>query len=93
MPYATDLTDDEWGLLEPVFGCGGSRGPAPQVDRRTMVNAILYRAKAGCPWRMIPSEFGELEHDLADLGALAGPGRVAAGDGYAASNAADGGRV
>jgi transposase len=58
VPYATDLTDDEWLLLEPFLGCGGSRGPAPRVDRRTMMNAMLYQAKTGCQWRMIPSEFG-----------------------------------
>ncbi len=58
MPYPTDLSDAQWYLLEPVLGRGGSRGPVPSVDRRKMVDAVLYQAKTGCQWRMLPAEFG-----------------------------------
>ena len=45
-----------WALLEPLLGRGGS--PAPSIDRRTVVNAVLYPAKTGCRWRMLPRDFG-----------------------------------
>jgi transposase len=58
VPYPTDVTDGQWRLLEPVLGVGGSRGPKPTLERRRMVNAILYQARTGCQWRYLPSEFG-----------------------------------
>jgi transposase len=58
VPYATDVTDAQWCLLEPLLGRGGRRGPAPSVNRRNVVNAVLYQAKTGCQWRMLPVEFG-----------------------------------
>jgi putative transposase len=58
VPYSTDLTDAQWRLLEPILGRGGSRGPQPALDRRHIVNAVLYQAKTGCQWRMLPAEFG-----------------------------------
>ncbi|NJC64181.1 IS5 family transposase [Planosporangium flavigriseum] len=58
MAYSTDLTDAQWRLLAPVLGRGGSRGPQPALDRRLVVNAVLYQAKTGCQWRMLPAEFG-----------------------------------
>lgn len=57
MGYPTDLTDEQWTLLEPVLA-RGSRGPRPSVDRRTVVDAILYQARTGCQWRYLPAEFG-----------------------------------
>jgi transposase len=58
VPYETDLTDRQWRVLEPLLGRGGARGPEPSVDRRRVVNAVLYQAKTGCQWRYLPTEFG-----------------------------------
>jgi transposase len=58
VPYSADLTDAQWRLLEPSLGRGGKRGPTPALDRRQVVNAVLYQAKTGCQWRMLPAEFG-----------------------------------
>ena len=58
MSYPTDVTDAQWALLEPVLG-RGSRGPRPALDRRTVLNAILYQARTGCQWRYLPAEFGK----------------------------------
>ena len=55
--YPTDVTDAQWQLLAPVLA-RGSRGPAPTLSRRTVLNAILYQARTGCQWRYLPSEFG-----------------------------------
>ncbi len=32
-------------------------GRAPTVDRREVVNAVLYLARTGCQWRYLPAPF------------------------------------
>lgn len=58
MPYPSDLTDDQWTLLEPVFNVPGKRGRKHAGDLRTVVDAILYIAQTGCQWRYLPASFG-----------------------------------
>lgn len=56
--YPSDLTDTQWKLIEPLLP-KLPRGPAgrPRTnDRREIVNAILYLNRAGCSWRMLPSD-------------------------------------
>ena len=61
LEYATDLTDAQWqvlsGLLPPRRWRRGGSG-RPPCDVRLIINGILYRAKTGCPWPMLPSSFG-----------------------------------
>jgi len=33
-------------------------GPNPKLDDRTFIDAVLYRAKTGIPWRDLPERFG-----------------------------------
>ena len=59
--YATDLTDPQWELLEPLLPPRQWRwgGPGrPPCSRRQVRNGILYVTKTGCQWRMLPPEFG-----------------------------------
>ncbi len=63
-PYATDLSDARWALIEPVLsGWRAKRltaGPAitqPAHDLREIVNAILYMSRAGCAWHLLPHDF------------------------------------
>src|SRR3954469_3745335 len=54
--YPSDLTDDQWALLEPhipVFDLGRAR----EVDIREVLNAIFYLNRSGCQWDMLPHEF------------------------------------
>src|SRR3954451_17333283 len=54
--YPSDLTDDQWALIEPhipVFDLGRPR----VVDIREVLNAILYLNRSGCQWDMLPHEF------------------------------------
>ncbi len=54
--YPSDLTDDQWALIEPhipVFDVGRPR----EVDMREVLNAILYLNRSGCRWDMLPHEF------------------------------------
>jgi putative transposase len=58
MSYPSDLTDDQWDLLEPVFNAPGKRGRKHGDDLRTVVDAMLYIAQTGCQWRYLPESFG-----------------------------------
>ena len=57
--YPSDLTDEEWQLLEPVFEKVDpyTTGRPRTTDLREIVNAIFYLNKTGCPWRYMPKDF------------------------------------
>ena len=55
--YPTDLTDEEWAMLEPVMPKPARTGRQREVDLREVVNAVRYLARAGCGWRMLPKDF------------------------------------
>jgi len=55
--YASDLTDDEWALIEPHLPLPGKVGRPRKTDLRKLFEAILYMASTGCQWRAIPKEF------------------------------------
>src|SRR5919109_4089546 len=54
--YETDLTDEQFALLEP-FLPRPKRTGRPPADLREVLNAILYLVRTGCPWRMLPKDF------------------------------------
>lgn len=59
--YPTDLTDEQWALIKPHIPpdkSGTRKGGRPPVDVRTVVNGLMYFARSGCQWRMLPREFG-----------------------------------
>lgn len=58
MSYPSDLTDDQWNLLEPVFNAPGKRGRKHADDLRGVVDAMLYISQTGCQWRYLPESFG-----------------------------------
>ena len=49
-----EISDADWGRIEDLLP---ARGPAG-VDNRLFVNAVLYVAKTGIPWRDLPARFG-----------------------------------
>jgi putative transposase len=57
--YPSDLTDEEWAILEPVlFPPNPHRlGRKPTVNLREVCNAIFYLTKTGCQWRYLPKDF------------------------------------
>jgi putative transposase len=55
--YPTDLTDDEWRVLEPLIPPAKSGGRPRSVDIREIVNAIRYLLRSGGAWRLLPHEF------------------------------------
>ena len=56
-PYPTDLTDEQWKLIEPLIPPAAPGGRPRDVDMREVINAILYLNRSGCSWRMLPREF------------------------------------
>ena len=55
--YLTDLTDEQWALLEPWLRPHRGPGRPTQRDLREIVNALLYFTRTGCQWRLLPREF------------------------------------
>ena len=55
--YASDLTDQEWGLIAPFLPPPKTTGRARSTAMRDVLDAILYIASAGCAWRMLPNDF------------------------------------
>jgi transposase len=55
--YASDLTDAEWKLIEPLMPPPSPIGRPRTTDLRAVVNALLYMASTGCQWRLLPKDF------------------------------------
>ena len=53
--YETDLTDEQFALLEPLLPRPKRTG-RPPADLREVVNGILYVVRTGCQWRMLPKD-------------------------------------
>jgi len=52
------LRDDQWARLEPLCpGKKSDRGVTAK-DNRLFLEAVLWVARTGCPWRDLPKEFG-----------------------------------
>jgi transposase len=62
-PYPSDLTDEQWALLEPLLPRAKPGGRPRSVDLREVANAMLYLLRTGCPWRSLP-------HDLPPWGTV-----------------------
>jgi putative transposase len=56
-PYPTDLTDEQWQLIQPLLPPAKPGGRPRKTDLREVFNALLYLNRAGCSWRMLPHEF------------------------------------
>lgn len=50
-PYSTDLTDEQWAIVEPLLPPRRRRGRKPTADRRRVLDAIFYQTKNACAWR------------------------------------------
>src|SRR5712692_7289216 len=67
--YPSDLTDDEWGLVEPLIPPGKTGGGKRTVVMREVVNGLMYILSTGCQWRAIPKDLPPRSsvHDYFDL--------------------------
>jgi putative transposase len=55
--YASDLTDAEWTLLEPLLPPESPIGRPRLHSLRTILNAIFYQLRTGGAWRFLPQEW------------------------------------
>ncbi|MFE0799590.1 transposase [Streptomyces sp. NPDC058812] len=69
-PYPSDLSDEQWALLEPMITgwkrdrvARSATGDPGSCDLREVVNAIFYQNRTGCQWRYLP-------HDLPSWSAV-----------------------
>jgi len=56
-PYPTDLSDEQWKLLETMLPPPEQFGRKPSVHLREIFNALLSVLRTGCAWRYMPDEF------------------------------------
>src|ERR1700684_55276 len=54
--YPSDLSDDEWGLVEPLIPPGKTGGGKRTVVMREVVNGLMYILSTGCQCRAIPKD-------------------------------------
>jgi transposase len=54
--YPSDLTDEEWALIEPLIPPGRSGGGKRRANLREVVNGLMYVLSTGCQWRAIPKD-------------------------------------
>src|SRR6202140_5996688 len=67
--YPSDLTDDEWGFVEPLIPPAKRGGNKRHVDVREVMNGIMYILSTGCQWRALPKDLPPRStvHDYFDL--------------------------
>lgn len=54
--YQTDLTDAEWAVIAPHLPVERSTGRPRSWPMREIINGIFYVMRAGCPWRLLPTD-------------------------------------
>lgn len=54
-PYLSDLTDEQWEILQPLIPVNHVGRPR-KVDMREVINTILYLNRSGCQWDMLPHD-------------------------------------
>lgn len=54
--YGTDLTDEQWAVIEPLLPPSKHGGRPRTADLRLVLNTIFYLTKTGCQWAMLPKD-------------------------------------
>jgi len=54
--YPSDLTDEEWALVEPTIPPAKRGGGKRTVVMREVVNGVMYILSTGCQWRALPKD-------------------------------------
>jgi len=77
--YSSDVTDDQWQIIERLLPRRCAVGRPRTVPRRRIVDAILYVVRAGCQWRQLPRDFPKMGNGVRRVLAVA-TARHLAGD-------------
>jgi putative transposase len=54
--YPSDLTDEQWALIEIVIPDAKPGGRPRGVNMREVINSLLYINRSGCQWDMLPHD-------------------------------------
>ena len=54
--YPSDVTDEEWALVEPLIPPAKRGGNRRHVVVREVINGLMYILSTGCQWRAIPTD-------------------------------------
>lgn len=54
--YASDLSDEQWALIEPLLPKERWGRPV-EIDMRSAVNGMFYVSRTGCQWDNLPHEY------------------------------------
>ncbi len=54
-PYPSDLTDDQWAVVEPLIPVYATGRPRIN-DMREVLDAVFYLVRSGCRWDMLPHD-------------------------------------
>ena len=55
-PYPTDLSDQEWALIQHLVPDAKPGGRPEAYPKREILNAIFSLLRSGCSWRMLPHD-------------------------------------
>lgn len=55
-PYRSDLTDEQWAILQPLIPPAKQGGRPRAVDMREVLNTMLFLERTGCQWDMLPHD-------------------------------------
>ena len=58
-PRRYELTDEEWSKVKDLLPPERTGGKGkPRKDNRMMLNAMVWLARSGAPWRDLPERYG-----------------------------------
>jgi transposase len=55
--YPSDLSDQEWEILQPLLSSPEKRGCPPKWPLKHVADAVFYLLRRGCSWRMLPRKY------------------------------------
>jgi transposase len=53
--YPTDVSDEQWAFCAPYLTLMRDDAPQRAYPLREIFNAVLWIVRAGCPWRLLPT--------------------------------------
>jgi transposase len=53
------VTDEEWALIGPLLPPEHGRGGRPAGDNRRYLEGMMWMARSGAQWRLLPDEYGK----------------------------------
>ena len=65
--YPSDVTDEQWALIEPLIPVYPGGRPR-KTDLRDVLDAIFYLLRTGCQWRYLPKGFRSCPSNIATCG-------------------------